>query len=151
MLVKNITYTNFDGETVTEPFYFNLTQAEIIQLEAYYEKYGGVRGAMNEALKTKSLAGIESVLRTIIGKAYGERPSGSKKILKSAEISDTFFSTEAYSELLFELLESSDNFDAFFNAIQPDMSSMNSRLDRLLAKAKAAQEKDKATEPDTVV
>ena len=33
MLKKTITYQNFAGETVTEDFYFNLTKAELLQLE----------------------------------------------------------------------------------------------------------------------
>ena len=40
MLKRNITYEDFDGNTVTEAFYFNLSKAELMEME--FTRAGGL-------------------------------------------------------------------------------------------------------------
>ena len=147
MFVKKITYTDeFTGEKVTDPFYFNLTQAEIIDLEATLP--GGIAGSLRLTKDGRDPEVMINFLKTIIGKAYGERPYNSRKFVKSKENTDAFLASEAFSELLFELLEDENAANEFFTGVFPDMKKMNSRIEAIRSKG----EKQKALEsPDVVV
>ena len=48
MLKKTMTYTDFDGNERTEDFYFNLSKAEVTEMEL------GVTGGMTQLLNKNS-------------------------------------------------------------------------------------------------
>lgn len=116
MLKKTITYTDYNGETKTGDFYFNLNQAELMKMQM------GTRGGLSEAI-TKAVADqdtptIINIFDELILKAYGERrPDG--RFEKNAEISARFMQTEAYSVLFMELATDADAAAAFINGIVP--------------------------------
>ena len=47
MVKKTITYTDYDGTERTEDFYFNLSEAEITEMQLSVE--GGMRGYMRRS------------------------------------------------------------------------------------------------------
>ena len=117
MVKKTITYVDFDGVTRTEDFYFNLTKAEITEMDLSYE--GGLQPMVEKITTSKNITEILGVFKDIIRKAYGEKSLDGKHFMKSKEINDSFTSTEAYSELLMECLSDPDSASAFINGIIP--------------------------------
>ena len=117
MIKKTITYVDFDGVTRTEDFYFNLTKAEITEMDLSYE--GGLQPMVEKITTSKNITEILGVFKDIIRKAYGEKSLDGKHFMKSKEINDSFTSTEAYSELLMECLSDPDSASAFINGIIP--------------------------------
>lgn len=118
MLKKNITYTDYNGETRNEDHYFNLSKGEMIELEA------SVKGGFTEALK-RSIADQDTpelfrVIKMLIVKAYGEKSVDGKRFeKKNGELAAAFLETEAYSQLLLELFSSEKAAADFFNALMP--------------------------------
>lgn len=117
MLKKRITYTDYNGEERTEDFYFNLSKAEIIEMEM------GVTGGLTELIKkvmaTKDVPSVMKIFKDLILKAYGEKSADGKRFMKSEELSREFSQTEAYSILFIELATNADEAAKFVNGIIP--------------------------------
>ena len=118
MLKKIITYTDYNGIERTEPFYFNLSKAELMEMEL------GVTGGMTEMLdKTITAKDAPSLMKTfkeMIMKAYGVKSDDGKRLIKSEELSIAFTQTEAYSVLFMELITDDKAAADFVNGIIPN-------------------------------
>lgn len=106
MLKKTITYESYDGIKYTEDFYFNLSRAEMVQLECGMK--GGFTKNVEEISKSSDPTQIMPLFEKIIFKSYGKKSPDGKRFIKNQEILDEFVQSEAYSELLMELLSDSD-------------------------------------------
>lgn len=136
MLAKPITYKDpFSGENVTETFYFNITTAEMLDIEARYN--GSIMTAIRRVLDSRNLESIIEIFKYLIGKAYGERPLNTNKFVKSKEATDAFLSSDAYSELMFELLEDKEAASEFFTHVFPEKGEIADRLKKLLSTMEA--------------
>lgn len=123
MLKKTITYVDYDGNPRTEDFYFNLSKAEIVKMEV--STSGGMEKMLQELVASKDGKRIMEVFNGIILKAYGEKIPDGKRFVKSAELSQAFEQTEAYSELFMELVTDADKAAAFVNGIIPKIDTGN--------------------------
>jgi hypothetical protein len=121
MLKKTITYTDFDGNERNETFYFNLTQAEVAEMELSTK--GGLAAKINEIIASEDNETIIALFKEIVGKAYGEKSADGKYFVKSKELRDAFMSTQAYSDLFMELATDSEAATAFINGIVPTTSN----------------------------
>lgn len=120
MLKKTITYTNYNGETVTEDFYFNLSKPEIIKMQMSEE--GGLDQLLDKVQKSKDSKKIMEIFDKIILKSYGEKSPDGKRFVKSDEISKNFQSSEAYNQLFMELVTDAKKAADFVNAIIPALT-----------------------------
>ena len=118
MLKKAITYKDFDDNDVTETFYFNLTKAEIIEMEVSDGGVNGLTKLIERVVETQNKKELIRIFKEIIVKAYGEKSSDGH-FVKNKEISDAFTHTEAYSQLFMELATNADAAAAFMNGIIP--------------------------------
>lgn len=118
MLKKTITYTDYNGVERTEDFYFNLSKAELMEMELSEE--GGLAGKLQKIVAAKDQPTIIKMFKDIILKAYGEKSSDGKRFIKSEELSASFSQTEAYSELYMELVSNEDSAANFINNIVPN-------------------------------
>ena len=117
MLKKTITYTDYNGVERTEDFMFNLTQAEILEMQL--TKDGGMDAAIKKIVDAKDAPEIMKVFKDLILKAYGIVSDDGRRFIKSKEISDSFAQTEAFSMLFMELATDTDAASAFVNGIVP--------------------------------
>lgn len=120
MLKKKITYTDYNGTERTEDFYFNLTKAEIMEMELGTS--GGLAETIRRIVDAQDAPSIIKVFKDLILKAYGEKSPDGKRFIKSTEISESFSQTEAYSQLFMELATDSNSAAEFVNGIMPNMS-----------------------------
>ena len=118
MLKKIITYTDYNGVERTEPFYFNLSKAELMEMEL------GVTGGMTEMLDkiiaAKDAPSLMKTFKEMIMKAYGVKSDDGKRLIKSEELSIAFTQTEAYSVLFMELIADDKAAADFVNGIIPN-------------------------------
>lgn len=122
MVKKTITYTDYNGETREEDFYFNLTKPELVELELGED--GGLRAYLEKIVKSKDARNVLAMFKKIIGLAYGIKSPDGRRFLKSKDISEAFFQSEAYVALYMELLENPDVAAAFIQSMLPaDMRS----------------------------
>lgn len=117
MIKKSITYTDYDGNTRTEDFFFNLTKAEVVEMEA--SETGGMKKMLENIIKTNDSKKIISIFKDIIAKSYGVKSLDGKRFIKNQEVLDDFMQTEAYSELFMELATDEKAAAAFVNGIFP--------------------------------
>ena len=124
MFAKEITYTDFDGEKRTEKFYFNLTQAECIELEALGK--GGLEGYIRRIISSDDQVEILNIIKKVILLAYGEKTADGKRFYKNQQMKDAFAASEAYSVLFMELLSDADKASEFMREIAPKIESQDS-------------------------
>lgn len=117
MLKKTITYTDYNNNERTEDFYFNLTKAEVMEMELGTS--GGMQEFLNRIVAEQDSAKIVEMFKKIILKAYGVKSLDGKRFIKSDELSAEFSQTEAYSDLFMELATNADAASAFISGILP--------------------------------
>lgn len=117
MLKKTITYKDYNGVERTEDFMFNLTKAEILEMQL--TKDGGMDAAIKKIVDAKDAPEIMKVFKDLILRSYGIVSDDGRRFIKSKEISDSFAQTEAFSMLFMELATDTDAASAFVNGIVP--------------------------------
>ena len=117
MLKKTVTYVDYNGVERTEDFYFNLSKAEITEMELSVE--GGFSKMLEEIVRSKDNVRIMELFKQMVLKAYGEKSADGKRFVKSKELSEAFSQTEAYSEIFMELALDEKAAAAFVNGIMP--------------------------------
>lgn len=120
MIKKTITYTDFNGVERTEDHYFNLTKAEVMEMEMSVD--GGLAEKLDKIVKSKDAPSIIKTFKELILSAYGEKSSDGRRFIKSEEISRAFSETEAYSQLFMELCTDANAAAAFVNGILPSVN-----------------------------
>ena len=117
MIKKTVTYVDYNGVERTEDFYFNLSKAEVAEMELSVE--GGFSKMLEEIVASKDNVRIVNLFKQMVLKAYGEKSQDGRRFVKSEEISQAFAQTEAYSEIFMELALNTDAAAAFVNGIMP--------------------------------
>ena len=118
MLKKAITYTDYNGVERTENFYFNLTMAELTEMEA--GTVGGYTEMINKIIEAQDIPTLVKIFKELILKAYGEKSADGKQFRKrNGELAQDFAETEAYSVLYMELATDADKAAEFVNGIIP--------------------------------
>lgn len=101
MLKETIKYTDYNGVEREEDFYFNLTEAELAEMELGVE--GGLTSMIDKIVKAQSLPELIKVFKDIILRSYGEKSPDGRRFIKNDEVREAFSQTEAYSILFMKL------------------------------------------------
>ena len=117
MLKKTIKYTDYNGVERSEDFWFNLSKAEIMEMEM--STTGGLAELIQKIVKEQDAPAIIKIFKDLILKTYGEKSPDGKRFIKSDEIALAFSQTEAYSNLFMELATDADAAAKFVNGIIP--------------------------------
>lgn len=118
MLSKKIKYLDFNGNEREEEFLFNLTQAEVMEMEL--SETGGLAESIKKVIAAQDAPKIIKIFKELILKAYGEKSADGKMFVKSDELSRNFSYTNAYSQLFMELATNDEAAAAFVNGIVPN-------------------------------
>ena len=117
MLKKTVTYVDYNGVERTEDFYFNLTKAEVAEMELSVQ--GGFSKMLEEIVASKDNVKIVNLFKQMVLKSYGEKSPDGRRFMKSDEIAQAFAQTEAYSEIFMELALDEKKAADFVNGIMP--------------------------------
>ena len=117
MLKKTIKYTDYNGNERTEDFYFNLTKAELMEMELSVDS--GMTAMLRKIIQTHQNSKLADLFKQLLLKSYGEKSDDGKRFIKSQELRDSFEQTEAYSELYMELATNAEAAIAFVKGIVP--------------------------------
>ena len=117
MLKKTITYTDFNDVERTEDFYFNLTEAELTDMNL--DENGGLAEKLQKIIDSKEIKQIKDYFKWIGLKSYGEKSEDGRRFMKSPEITKAFEETQAYSDIWMELAYNEDSASEFVNGIMP--------------------------------
>lgn len=123
MLKKTQTYTDFDGNERTEDFYFNLTEAELTELE--YSMNGGLSQLLEKIIKEDDQKQIIEYFKKIVIMAYGVKSLDGRQFVKNDRVREEFASTVAYSDIFMELSHDANKAAEFVNGIMPKTKAKN--------------------------
>ena len=124
MVVKKIKYTDFNGVEREEEFMFNLTEAEITEMELTTD--GGLTDSIKKIVSAQNTPEIIKTFKMLLLKSYGEKSADGRRFIKSEELTEAFTQTNAYSQFFMELATDDKAAIAFINGIIPD--SMRERV-----------------------
>lgn len=134
MLSKKITYTDYDGVQRTETFYFNLSRAELTELQLTYP--GGYAEHIERVTDSQDRPAIIALFKDLIKRTYGEKSEDGRRLVKSPELSEAFMQTPAYDELFMEIASNSDFATEFVANVMPDFGEPDKKA-QLIAQTKA--------------
>jgi hypothetical protein len=117
MLTREITYYNLDEELVTKKFNFNMTPAELLELEASFEGGLGLVASIQRIAEANDSDKMMKEFKRIIFMTYGVR--NGDDFDKSLELCKKFESTGAYSALLMEFLQDDQALVKFIEGVMP--------------------------------
>ena len=117
MHIEEITYTDYNDVERTEKFYFNLTKAELVEMEL--STVGGLENEIRKIVEAQDTPSIIKVFKRLILGSYGVKSDDGKRFIKSEELSKAFSETEAYSELFTKLASDASAAVKFVNGIIP--------------------------------
>lgn len=117
MIKKTVTYEDFDGVSRTEDFYFNLTKAELTEMELSLN--GGLSQLLTKIVQEKDGRMIIEYFKKIVLGAYGEKSLDGRYFMKNDKIREEFASSAAYSEIFMELATDAEKGAEFVNGIMP--------------------------------
>ncbi len=141
MLKKTITYVDFNGDEVSEDFYFHLSKAELVELEMSHE--GGLTEQMRRIAQAQDGKAIIAEFKNIILGSYGQRSPDGRRFIKNQALRDEFESTEAYSTLFMELVTDAEKAAEFVRGVIPqDLAEEAAKVvaaDVVLAEAPAPE------------
>ena len=117
MLKKTITYHDYNGVEYTQDFYFNLSKAEIMEMEM--GTTGGLAEMIKKVVDAKDAPAIIKIFKDLVLKAYGEKSLDGRRFIKSEALSNEFSQTEAYAQIFMELATDADKASEFVKGIIP--------------------------------
>lgn len=157
MVKKTITYTNqFTDETVTEEHYFNISKADLIEMEMEMEaqglkytgkdgtEYTGMAAYLQRITDAADAPEAYKWIKQILRRAYLKRVDD--KPVKSLEIWTEFENSDAYSELVWSLFTDVEELARFISATFPgDLEEIASEVMAKAEQLKASEGQNGAT------
>lgn len=117
MLKREIKFEDFNGNEVSDVFYFNISKPELIELEVEYDK--GFARVLEEIIETKNNKELIKKFKDLVLMAYGEKSEDGKYFLKSDEIRQKFANSAAYQTLFMELATDDNAATVFLKGVLP--------------------------------
>lgn len=128
MLKRDITYENFNGETVTGTFYFHLSQPELVEMQ--FSKDEGFGEWITKAMKTDDKAELIGIFKKLILGSYGQKTPDGERFVKSDQLREEFSQTAAYNALFMELATTADAAATFVKGVIP--ASLSGEIEKTL-------------------
>ena len=117
MIKKTVTYDDYNGFNRTEDYYFNLTKAEVMEMQL--STVGGLDTMLKKLVASNDMPSIIKVFKELVLKAYGEKSPDGRRFIKNDELRAEFEQTEAYSIIFMELATDEKAAAEFINGIVP--------------------------------
>lgn len=117
MVKKTIKYKDFNDQEREETFYFHLSKANLIELEA--RKRGGLKTYLERISSEQDTEKIWGFLSEIVLMSYGKKSDDGARHIKNSQLREEFESSEAFSELMVGLLGDPAGAAEFINGLIP--------------------------------
>lgn len=117
MVSQVIKYEDFNGEDREKTAYFNLSKAELFELEA--EMGGHLAERIARMRENHDAPEFIRLMSAIIKKAYGEKSLDGQRMMKSDDIWLAFYQSPAYDEFFTDILTDDAKNAAFMVGVIP--------------------------------
>lgn len=147
MIKKTIQYHDFDGDVREDDFYFSLNQVQFTRINRMFP--GGLEAYVAKIAKDKDADEMFRVIDVLVSEAYGERSgNGFVKVTPNGQkLADFFTNTEAYDNLLTELISDENALINFLSGclnqdaqvrVQAELEKRKAEIDKIKADAAKA-------------
>lgn len=122
MFVKKVTYEDYNGTEITETCMFNLTKAELTQMNM--EKAGGLEQKLTRMIEMRDASSIMHTIKDLMHRSYGQKSDDGRRFIKIDPatgicLADEFEQTEAYSQIYMELCTNAEAAAEFIANVVP--------------------------------
>lgn len=117
MYVERVEYPDYNGVERKEDFYFNLTKAELLEMEMGI--VGGFNAMIQKAIDAQDTPTLIGIFKDLLLKSYGVKSADGRRFIKNAEVLNEFKETEAYSILFMKYATDADAASKFIKGIVP--------------------------------
>lgn len=131
MIAKTLTYQDFDGNEITETFYFNLSKAELMEMQVSVD--GGLDQLIKKVSEEKDPAKLLNLFKMFVLKSFGIKSDDGKRFIKNDAYTEAFTQTNAYSDLYMSLLSDTNAAIDFITGIVPDMPELDQKIAEIKA------------------
>lgn len=119
MLKKTITYENYNGDTVTDDFYFNLTKVECMELEYSFGANNTLSNAITTLVESEDIGALIAAIKKILLMSYGIKTPDGKRFIKNDSIREEFEQSPAFENIYWDLVTNPDEAASFISGIVP--------------------------------
>lgn len=115
MIVKTVTYTDFNGNERTESFWFHLSRPELTEMLLGIDN--NIETYIKTIIKSENYYEIVKIFKKLLLEAYGEKSEDGRRFIKTHEKTKEFSESEAYSVLFTELTTNEEKASEFVNGL----------------------------------
>jgi hypothetical protein len=140
MIKKTITFEDYNGEERTKDFYFHMNQVEFSKLNG--EVPGGIERRMQKIIEDRDEDALLRIIDLLVSRSYGEFDDEDEftKVSKTGRpLYEKFVNTDAYDQLIIELIQNEDNIVNFLKNIMP--KKVQGRIDEEMHKRQEEENK----------
>lgn len=117
MFSDKITFEDFNGNTVTEEIFFNISKMEMLEMDASHNgQYGEY---LQEIANTEDVQALLGAFKDIVKLSYGVKSEDGKRFVKSDEEFKKFEESPAYDEFMIKLMTQEDYALKFILGVMP--------------------------------
>lgn len=152
MIKKTLKYKNYAREEVTDDFYFDINESELLMMN--WSERGGLDKYYERIIKEEDNREILRVFKELVDLSYGRRSIDGKDFDKSPEYLRKFKASGAYNQLLLEFFtqdeDGTNNFaEQFAKGLMPDdlIARVRKREEEEAAKAVKTEQPEITSEP----
>ena len=115
MIVKTVTYTDFNGNERTESFWFHLSRPELTEMLLGIDN--NIETYIKTIIKSENYYELVKIFKKLLLEAYGEKSEDGRRFIKLPEKTKEFSESEAYSVLFTELTTNEKKASEFVNGL----------------------------------
>ena len=115
MIVKTVTYTDFNGNERTESFWFHLSRPELTEMLLGIDN--NIETYIKTIIKSENYYELVKIFKKLLLEAYGEKSGDGRRFIKLPEKTKEFSESEAYSVLFTELTTNEEKASEFVNGL----------------------------------
>jgi hypothetical protein len=117
MYKLTLTYNNYNDEEVTEDLYFNLSKAELLEMN--FQAKGGLENYLRSIINARDTATLSKIFKELLLKSYGEKTPDGKHFMKNDTIRNEFECSVPFEELYTKFSTNAEAAAEFINNIIP--------------------------------
>lgn len=136
MLERTFTYEGFDGKTYTDTWGFYLSKADLIEIN--YGSWIGIDNLLKQLVQNKNGKEIVNIVKEVVLKSVGRSSTDGRRFIRNDETRQEFYETDAYSQLMTELLTDPPKVIEFLTEVIP--KEMAEKLRQNLEEAEIEQQ-----------
>ena len=117
MYKKTLEYEDFNGDKVKEDLYFNLSKAELLEMN--FRAKGGLKNYIEAIINARDTETLTDIFKTLLLKSYGVKSPDGRRFMKNDQIREEFECSIPYDILFTTLATDAKEAADFVNGILP--------------------------------